>query len=102
DAMAAILDRLARVYEPEFVPIASREGLRRELRESEWHLIFTSTETDLTPAVVLGECVLAEIESPIFVLCEAFNEEAALEAVRVGASEAIRLDDLRRLLPAVA
>jgi PAS domain S-box-containing protein len=102
DVTAAVLDRLARDYEPEFIPVATRDRLRQELHSADWHIIFTSMDTELTPGVVLAERALAGIETPVFVLCDAASEGAALEAVRLGASEALRSDDLRRLLPAAA
>ncbi|MCE9534278.1 MAG: PAS domain S-box protein [Planctomycetes bacterium] len=102
EAEASILCELEKAYEPEFVAVATRKDMRRELRSSEWNLIFATTESDLPPGVILAERALAGRETPIFVLCDASNEESALEAVRIGAGEAIRLDELRRLLPAVA
>lgn len=102
DATAAVLEALSRHYEPEFVPVAARDQLRAELRDGDWQIIFTSTETELTPGVVLAERALTGKDAPIFVLCTAATEDCALEAVRIGANEAIRIDDLRRLIPAVA
>jgi PAS domain S-box-containing protein len=103
DSTAAAVDRLSSLYDPDFFQVASRERLRLELQQSDWNLLFATTETDVTPQVVLAELALAGRQIPLMVLCDASTELSALEAVRVGASDAIRVDqEMDRLLPALA
>jgi len=101
-AQMAVTERLAREYAPESITVTTRVELKKALRESKYQLLFTDTETDLTPVIIMAERALAGLETPIFVLCTGTTELSALEAVRIGASEAIDLLHMERLLPSVA
>ncbi len=102
DAIAAISDRLAPDYQLKSRNVFTFEELERELTSGDCHLIVVSFNGELSLERLLSEKENARQLPAIFVLCDEDSEVQALEAVRRGADEVIRLDDLRRLLPAVA
>jgi PAS domain S-box-containing protein len=102
NAIAVVLAELSLEYEPQVLRVASYEGLRQALLDELPAAIFATVDGCPSAEEVLEEPVVTVHAIPVIVLCEAASKDRALAAVRAGASDALRLDDLRRLRPMLA
>lgn len=103
DEAQLLLAKLRRAgYEPEFIRVDNEKDLRMALQHNDWQLVI-SDYAMLSFSGVRALEILREHEPDLpFILVSGVNgEEAAVQAMRKGASDYIMKDNLVPLIPAI-
>lgn len=89
-------------FDVEFQQIDTREELVRALQRGEWDLIISGhSNANLSSTDALYLLLTQGYDIPLIIVSGTIGEEAAVAAIKAGAYDYVRKDNLKRLGPAV-
>ncbi|MCS6926744.1 MAG: EAL domain-containing protein [Candidatus Binatia bacterium] len=89
-------------YDPLWERVATAPALDAALTKQAWDVVlYGETSPDFTPLAALKLLQDRSIDVPFLIIAEKSSEASALEAMRAGAHDYVRKDNLERLLPAL-
>jgi diguanylate cyclase (GGDEF)-like protein len=101
---AALIERQLKRggFEPELSRVDYAEALRRALEQTDWDVIITDHNLPGFSSEAAMDLIRASgQEAPIIIVSGTIGEEAAVEAMKSGASDYVMKDNMTRLVPAI-
>ncbi len=102
DADLIVLELKRGGFSPQFRRVETAESMRRALDEEQWDVVlsdFSMPQFTMTEALAL--CQERGVDLPFVIVSATIGEEAAVEAMKAGASDYVLKHRLSRLAPAV-